>query len=153
MEIQGYPNYLIYEDGRVFSKIRRRFLKGSFKNDGYIHITFPNDKKIRVHRLVAQHYIPNPHNYPLIDHIDRNRVNNDISNLRWVNNSMNQQNTNISKNNKSGHKNINKNTNGYGWRYQKEVNGKRVARSFKSKIDALCYKYIILLKIKCSLIL
>lgn len=37
----------------------------------------------RVHRLVAQAFIPNPDNLPEVDHIDRNSVNNTVGNLRW----------------------------------------------------------------------
>lgn len=41
-------------------------------------------KTYYIHRLVAETFIPNPENKPAIDHIDRNRDNNDVSNLRWV---------------------------------------------------------------------
>jgi hypothetical protein len=37
-----------------------------------------------LHRLIATHYIPNPDNKPVIDHIDRNKTNNAIANLRWA---------------------------------------------------------------------
>tara|TARA_R110000824_G_scaffold181215_6_gene361960 strand:+ start:159 stop:605 length:447 start_codon:yes stop_codon:yes gene_type:complete len=54
----------------------------------------------------------------------------------------------IKKNNTSGHKNISFSSRA--WRYDKQVYEKRIRRSFKSKIDTLCFKYIILLKIKRS---
>lgn len=56
----------------------------------YVHVRLPNfDKTIRVHRLVAEAYIPNPHNYPIVCHKDNNRTNNHVSNLYWGTQSMN----------------------------------------------------------------
>lgn len=46
----------------------------------------------QVHRLVANAFIPNPNNYPCIDHIDGNKQNNYVSNLRWCNDLQNQNN-------------------------------------------------------------
>lgn len=43
-----------------------------------------NKKKFKVHRLVAIHFIPNPDNKPFVNHIDRDKRNNHISNLEWV---------------------------------------------------------------------
>jgi len=86
MEIKDYPNYLIYDDGKVWSKKRKIFLKESI-NNGYKTVYLSkNDKrkKFRVHRLVAFHYIPNPKNKPCIDHINRIKNDNRVENLRWV---------------------------------------------------------------------
>jgi hypothetical protein len=46
----------------------------------------------RHHQLVALQWIPNPNNYPIIDHMDGNRTNNVVSNLHWCTRKMNQQN-------------------------------------------------------------
>ncbi|MBM3208340.1 MAG: HNH endonuclease [Chlamydiae bacterium] len=44
---------------------------------------FLRQKKANIHRLVAETFIPNPHNYDSVDHKDRNKMNNHVSNLRW----------------------------------------------------------------------
>ena len=87
MDIQGYPNYLIYPDGRVFSKKRHIFLKQCKNTAGYLYVVlFKNGKgkNHTIHRLVAIHFIENPENLPFIDHISRDILDNSIENLRWV---------------------------------------------------------------------
>jgi hypothetical protein len=95
MEINGYPNYLIYEDGRVWSKTRKIFLKQQKNMGGYLQLRICKNNKYKdflIHRLIAIHYIPNDNNYPQIDHIDRNKLNNNISNLRWCDSKINNNN-------------------------------------------------------------
>jgi len=155
MEINNYPDYLIYEDGRVYSKYTKRFMKPKNNGTGYLHLGLSKNGKRKfhsVHRLVAIHYIPNPHNKKEVDHIDRNKENNHVSNLRWATHSENQQNKAKHCTNKSGIKNISYNKRQNRWRYEKRYKGKLVTKYFKSKIDCLCYKYIQTLKIKCGLI-
>ena len=99
MEIKDYPNYLIYDDGRVYSKyLKGRFLKPRLNSHGYVQVALYNDNKRKgmlVSRLVALHYIDNPENKLEVDHIDRNRLNNNIENLRWVTHSDNNRNKDI----------------------------------------------------------
>ena len=163
MEIEGYPNYLIYDDGRVWSIPRRgkagRFLRPATKSDGYLMVSLVcqrKSKSFNLHRLVAEHYIPNPENKPTVDHKDRNPLNNHISNLRWATRVEQARNKGMLKTNTSGHTNIteyyNKAGNHYWFYSKRRVGHDRICEIFKSKIDAICYKYIALLKIKAGLI-
>ena len=147
MEINGFENYLIYEDGKVFSKKSNKFLKPFNTKKGYLHIDLHNNKKRKthkIHRLVGLHYIPNPDNKPQIDHIDRNKLNNDISNLRWMTNKENCNNKGIKITNTSGHTNIH-----YAPRYNRWIYSyNRKSKTLPTKIDAICYKFIMSLKHK-----
>jgi len=109
MEIIDYPNYLIYDDGRVYSKYTKKFLKPVLHKMGYYKIILYKDTKRKdflIHRLIALHYISLVDGKNQVDHIDRDKTNNDISNLRWVNHSENNINTGVQSNNVLGHKNI-----------------------------------------------
>jgi hypothetical protein len=82
MEIKGYNNYTI-----VYNKKFKRDLKSSKDKDGYLYVRLYKDgkgKAFLIHRLVAINYIENPENKKTVDHIDRNILNNNVSNLRWA---------------------------------------------------------------------
>jgi len=141
MEIQDYPNYLIYDDGRVYSKNKNRFLKPYLDKDGYYMIgLYKNCKKkvFKIHRLIALHYIPLVDGKDVVDHIDQNKINNDISNLRWVTKSENGINRGVQSNNKLGHKNIRLRTDCNLYEVNIYRNGKVVyGKSFKTLDEAI----------------
>lgn len=74
-------NYIIYSDGRVFSKRRALFLVPFLDGPGYLCVRVPHI--VKVHRLLAIHFIPNPRSFPVINHKDGNKQNNSLSNLEW----------------------------------------------------------------------
>ena len=89
--------------GNVRNK-RTGFVLSHSLQKGYHYVNLSvngNNKRFSVHRLIALHYIPNPDNKQLVDHIDRNPLNNKIENLRWVTISENGMNRTINTNNKS----------------------------------------------------
>jgi hypothetical protein len=86
MFIEGFDNYDIFEGGRVFSHKKQIYLKPQNNGNGYLKVNLYKNGKMHqmyVHRLVAETFIPNPNNYNYIDHIDRDKTNNCITNLRW----------------------------------------------------------------------
>jgi len=140
MEIIDYPNYLIYNDGRVYSKNKNKFLK-PYISDGYHRIRLINNdgtKCFRVHRLVALHYIPLVEGKDQVDHIDRNKTNNHISNLRWANNSENMLNTDVQRNNILGHKNIRQKGNKYVFRLCRKNH--KHSKTFETLDEAIEYR-------------
>ena len=107
MEIEGFNNYTISEDGKVWSKKRKKYLKGSKNNYGYLRVILSKDgkqKSFSIHRLIALAYIDNPENKETVDHIDRDILNNNVNNLRWA--TMEEQNRNRSVFSNTGFKYI-----------------------------------------------
>lgn len=87
-QIKDYPNYYVTEAGEVWNfKFKKpKKLNLSTDRDGYLGCTLSspaNRKDVRVHRLVAEAYLPNPLNLPCVCHKDDNPQNNHKDNLFW----------------------------------------------------------------------
>lgn len=100
-DIDGYNGlYRVSSFGRVLSLERRgvrsngtfyhfqqKILKNTYDKKGYCYVSLrkPHEKEVRssVHRLVAEAFIPNPNNYPCVNHKDEDKTNNRVGNLEW----------------------------------------------------------------------
>ena len=109
--ITGFSNYEISNFGNVRNIKTGLIRKQWTHRKGYKIVGITSDEngkqfKKRVHRLAAEMFIPNLNNKNEVDHIDNNKANNNINNLRWVSSSENCRNTSLSKRNTSGCKGV-----------------------------------------------
>ena len=86
----------ISSDGRLRNKLTNKIYKPTVLTSGYYSVkTSLGSRKIKkhiiIHKAVAYTFIPNPNNYPEINHIDGNKLNNSINNLEWCSSHHNQQ--------------------------------------------------------------
>ena len=87
-DIKGYEGlYQVSNLGRVMTVKSKRLRKINMTHDGYCKINLSSNGEshwFRVHRLVAQAFIPNPEHKPEVNHIDEDKTNNNVDNLEWV---------------------------------------------------------------------
>ena len=106
-EIEGFENYLVSNKGNIINTHYKGALYYNPKpltpcknRQGYLIVTLTNSERQitkRVHRLVAEAFIPNPNNLETVNHIDHNKLNNTIENLEWMS---------FFDNNSDGHKGV-----------------------------------------------
>ncbi len=107
--IDGYANYEVSSFGRVRQADSERILKPFIRTDGYHEIGLTKNKKRKkcyVHRLVANEFIDNINNKQNVDHINHDKGNNCVENLRWATNKQNQRNVSKQKNTSSIYKGV-----------------------------------------------
>jgi len=128
--IANFPKYFISKDGKIYSVKRNKILKPQTHKYGYLQFNLCKDGKSyykKLHRLLAETFIPNPENKPCVDHKNRIRNDNRLENLHWVTRKENNENT--SKQSKSLWQGISYHKNSYAASWCDE-NSKQCQASF-----------------------
>jgi hypothetical protein len=139
--IEGFLNYTVTSDGTVKNRTTGNALKHTLMKDGYYKVTLYNDGKgtiYKVHRLIALAYIPNPDGFPSVDHINRNKEDNCVQNLRWCTEAGNLKNLSKRKNpTSSKYMGVSWCNTKKRWRASVQINGKRKSIGYyQSELDA-----------------
>jgi hypothetical protein len=115
--------------------------------DSFILSKNGKSKTLLIHRLIAIAFIPNPNNFPEIDHIDRNSLNNSLVNLRWVSKTQNGYNRNMkTQNSSSQYRGVSWNKLRNKWFVQIKLNGKSkyIGRFETEKEGALAFNNFVI---------
>ena len=106
---KGFPRYSVSNYGNVKNNQTGRILKPDVGGRGYLGVLLSNNKtkchKI-VHKLVAEAFLFKPEDKKCVDHINGNKLDNSLFNLRWCTHGENNQNSIIPSNNTSGVKGV-----------------------------------------------
>jgi hypothetical protein len=132
-EIDLFEDYLIFNNGEIFSRKTNKFLKAKINNKGYACVVLWNENgkcDVQISRLVGDYFVENENNKEFIDHIDRNPLNNHYSNLRWCSPYENNLNRNKNKNNKSGFIGVYLDNKNNRWQAGFRKDGKRIMKCF-----------------------
>ena len=85
--LENFPFYKIYSTGKVYSIKLKKYITGHKNKRGYYAFTLYNKEGKRkqkfLHQLLAMAFIPNPNNYEIVRHLDDDKNNNSLSNLKW----------------------------------------------------------------------
>lgn len=84
--VRSMDRIVIYSDGRKV-KTKGKLLKPTMRKSGYYYVSLSRNSdcpKFDVHRLVAQAFVDNPYNHPVVNHLDGCKTNNAASNLEWT---------------------------------------------------------------------
>ena len=87
-DIPGFEGYQAHPEGEVRVKKTRRVLKVQCRKEHYRSSTI-NGKKVKIHRLIAMTFVPNPGNLPIVNHINGTMRDNRAENLEWCTRSHN----------------------------------------------------------------
>jgi hypothetical protein len=126
--IKDFPNYSVSNLGNIKNIKTGRVLKPGITSTGYYNVILYKDRisfNKKIHTLVVESFLPNPYNKKCVDHIDNNKLNNNVSNLRYCTQQENCMNRKIGSNNTSNFKGISYDNQRNKWMAGIKINGKK----------------------------
>lgn len=83
--IQNFEEYEVSNGGRIRNTVTGTIRKCQVSPHGYIQVVLRNSSQtpLKLHRVVAEAFLDNPDNLPIVMHLDGNKKNNHVSNLKW----------------------------------------------------------------------
>lgn len=135
--VVDYPNYAVSNLGNIKNLTTGIVIKGHLKDNKYLTVRLIKEKALKIHRLVAIAFVPNPQNKPQVNHINAIKTDNRAVNLEWVNNRENV--CHIAKKKETTSKYIGVHYRSYSNRFIATINIKNKTKyigSFEKEIDA-----------------
>lgn len=135
-QVPDYKNYFINEEGdliRPYKNGKVKHLKFFLNDNGYLRINLSKNGKVKPyykHQLLARTFLENPENKPCVDHDDRCRTNNSLSNLKWATHAENNRNKSCRYDNNTGIRGVSFVNESYYVANWNDLEGKHIRKKF-----------------------
>ena len=136
--IKDFPNYEVSNFANIKNNKTDRVLKPRIDSHGYYIVSLYSDGipyTKRIHKLVAEAFILNPYNKQCVDHINNNKLDNNVSNLRYCTQQENCMNSKLSSKNTSNYKGVYYRKDKKKWEAKIRNNGKPLHLGYFDKIE------------------
>jgi len=136
--IKDFENYSISNLGRLRNNATDRILKPGIDTHGYYKLNLYKDGNMytkKIHKLVGDAFIDNPYNKSCVDHINNNKLDNNVFNLRWVSKQENSMNSKLSSKNTSNYKGVTFYKQNSKWMAQIQIKGKKYNLGYFDNIE------------------
>ena len=128
-QIPGFSDYAVTEAGRVYSYFSNKYVRNHQGPKNGVRVLLRNPlgrrgkRAVMIHKLVALYFVHKPDGCDMIQHVDGNKLNNHVSNLKWISRSYNQGRRSVQATSKTGYKGVTILPNG---KYKVTIQGRHI---------------------------